>query len=117
MRTRLHLNRVKLQIPQITGQNTLEYWAFPVGLRASNNAGIQIIPSVNEVVWVSFEFGNPRRPIWQFGHRAEPDYLPDELKDHRKIWFRTPSGHRIIFDDNNNGGITIESSQGRIVNY
>lgn len=109
-----HLNRVKLQIPQITGDYTLDYWAWPLGIKASKNTGFQWVPQVGEMVWVSFEFGNTRRPVWQFGYRGKDDFMEQRLKSYYKRWIRTPSGHLVILDDEAKT-ILLESAGGKVM--
>jgi hypothetical protein len=109
-----YLNRVKLQVPQVFGETTLEYWAWPKGLHAHRTGGIQLIPKSGEVVWVSFELGNPRRPIWNFGYRGEKDYIAEELRDYNLTWFKTKEGNLIEVDDTNKL-IRITSAGGRVL--
>lgn len=108
------LHRVKLQVPQVAGDYTIEYWAWPIGVYSNSSMGFQLIPKVGDMVWVSFELGNPRRPLWQYGYRGNDDFIEDDLKDQNLIWLRTKSGHKIIIDDSNKS-IKIESSGGKVV--
>lgn len=65
------LGRVKLQVPQIAGKNTIEYWAYPFGQPAGEDFGDFMIPPKGSMVWVKFEGGNPNFPIWTGGHWAK----------------------------------------------
>lgn len=110
-----NLHRVKLQVPQVAGDYTIDYWAWPIGIPSTPNMGFQLIPKVGEMVWVQFEFGNPRRPIWRYGYRGTEDYIEDDLKNLNTIWFKTKAGHKVILDDDNKlvklvsaGGLSIE---------
>lgn len=109
-----HLHRIKVQVPQVTGDYTIEYWAWPKGNPSSNSTGFQLLPKKGEMVWVEFEFGNPRRPIWTYGYRGTEDFIEDELKPHDLVWFRTKSGHKIVIDDIN-GFIRVESGSGKVI--
>ena len=100
--------RLKLIIPQITGKAPLEYWAWPKGQFSGEGYGMQITPQKGDMVWVEFEMGNPRVPIWDYGHFSfkedgktpqKPDI--EELKSLKNFWFMTPDGHRIELDDEN----------------
>lgn len=110
----MHLNRVKLQIPQVTGDFTMNYWAFPTDLPSGVNTGMQYVPDVGDLVWVEFEFGNPRRPIWSHGYRGTSDYILEDLKNYKKKWLRTPSGVLLLIDDNT-GTVSIQSGQGEVL--
>ena len=75
--------RIKLKIPQISGDQALDVWAYPIAT-AGNNAGFLAVPSVGDGVWVSFENGNPRFPQYNGGWWARPEgesEIPDEAKD------------------------------------
>lgn len=55
-------NRIKLKVPQIWGDQVHDVWA--------NGAGIShndiLPPAVNSLVWVVFEGGDPKHPIWLY---------------------------------------------------
>lgn len=93
------LGRIKINVPEIYGDGIPNYWAWPKSQYSGPGYGCQIIPRKNDIVWVSFERGNPRRPLWSFGHFTK-DQVPEELKGTGKFWFRTPAGLTILIDDN-----------------
>lgn len=109
-----NLHRVKLQVPQVAGDYTINYWAWPKGIPSTPNSGFQMIPQKGEMVWVSFEMGNPRRPMWTYGYRGTEDYNDPELHDPKLIWFKTKAGNLIVVDDSKKL-IRIESANGRVV--
>lgn len=109
-----YLHRVKLTIPQITGDQVYNEWVFPKGLRANKHEGFQMIPKKGELVWVEFELGNPRRPIYSYGYRGTSDFINPALRDYNLVWYRTSSGHLILVDDTNKA-IHIESSGGKTI--
>jgi hypothetical protein len=59
-----------------------------------------VLPQKNDLIWVSFERGNPKKPIWAFGHFGTGE-KPTDLQNEKKFWFRTPQGLTILIDDNN----------------
>jgi hypothetical protein len=95
----LHLGRVKLKIPEIAKNAIIDYWAFPKSF-SGPGYGIQNIPEKGDMVWVTFELGSPRRPIWEHGHfgKNEPPSI-ERLKSYNNRWLRTKAGHTIEVDD------------------
>lgn len=98
--------RLKIMVPQITGIDVIDYWAWPKGVYSGKGYGSQIIPEKKDMVWVEFEYGSPRKPIWMHGHFAnqiddKTSEKPDELKDIKNFWFKTPGGHIVEMDDTN----------------
>ncbi len=78
---------------------------------------MQCIPKVGDMVWVEFEYGDTRKPIWSYGHFSTSngtEEKPKELKDVNNFWFKTPGGHLVEFDDTNEW-IKITSKQGKVV--
>lgn len=73
------LGRVKLRIPAIYGDSVHEYWAYPVGMFAGHKIGLFATPEEGNMVWVRFENGNPKYPLWEYGNYGEND-LPDRAK-------------------------------------
>lgn len=94
------LSRLILRIPDLTGININQKWAWPKGQFAGKDYGSQIIPQKGDLVWCQFEFGDPKRPIWENGYFAKGE-KPEALKDIQNYWFKTPSGHLIELDDKN----------------
>jgi len=93
--------RLKLKVPELYGDDVLEYWAWPKGNYSGRGYGLQVIPEKKDMVWVMFEKGNPRKPIWEFGHFGEME-KPQELSSIKKYWFRTPGGLTLLLDDDSN---------------
>lgn len=97
--------RLKLKVPEVYGQNTMDYWAWQKGTYSGKDYGVQIIPQVKDMVWVEFEKGNPRNPVWTYGHFSKTNTekeKPDNLKSPDIYWLKTPKGHIIKIDDGNN---------------
>lgn len=99
--------RLQLNIPIIHGPSYSTYWAWPKHNFSGNGYGSQVIPQKGDVVWVEFEYGNPRKPIWSFGHfgrdsQSKELEKPKELQDYNNYWFKTPGGHLIQIDETNN---------------
>lgn len=108
--------RIKLTVPEIYGDAVPDIWARPISCFSGLGYGAQVIPQINDYVWVSFEKGNPRKPLWSYGYFGMDDVasLPDSLKDIKNFWFRTPGGHTIELNDTD-ATIKITSAQGKII--
>lgn len=76
-------NRVKVKVPAILGQQDLG-WAWPAPAQGGgDNTGDTTLPSVNDLVWVEFEAGDPSRPIWSagpWGSRNGKNMLPEHAR-------------------------------------
>jgi uncharacterized protein involved in type VI secretion and phage assembly len=95
------LGRLQLRIPSVLGTAVTD-WALPC-LPFGGTAGLGwfVIPEQHAQVWVEFEEGELRRPIWvgTFWQKAE-----DIPEDARKTppttrLLQTPSGHLLQLDD------------------
>lgn len=95
-----NLQRLKLIIPQISGNQFYEYWAFPRNTFYGQGYGSQVLPKKGDIVWVEFEGGEPEVPVWSHGHPARNE-MPEnpELKDKDCYWFITPKGHCVKIND------------------
>src|SRR5690348_4529424 len=78
--------RLKVSVPEVYGDKVFNGWAWPVSCFAGKGYGLQVIPRKNDLVWVRFEKGNPRRPLWSYGYFGRGD-KPNELKDINTFWF------------------------------
>lgn len=98
------LNRLKLIIPQLNGQNIYHYWAWPKNNFAGKNYGIQLLPQKGDVVWITFEQGKPEYPIWEHGYFATDEKPTDDedLNDPNCYWMITPKGIRLKLNDTKN---------------
>jgi len=104
--------RVKLRVPQVFGTNTLHYWAWQKGCFSGKGFGTQCIPPIGSMVFVEFEFGDTKKPIWTYGHFGRNDdgtpEKDEDLKGTKKFWFKTPGGLKVILDDEN-GDMTLKT--------
>ena len=55
--------RIQVMVPEVLGENTI-VWALPCVPYAGNGVGFRMIPPIGANVWVEFEAGNLRDPIW-----------------------------------------------------
>lgn len=106
------LGRLKLSVPDIYGDKVYDKWAWPTSCFSGANYGSQVLPQKNDLVWVSFERGNPRKPLWSFGYFGRSE-KPVNLRDVNSFWFLTPKGNLIEFNDTT-GIITIKAGASEI---
>lgn len=111
------LGRLKVEIPQVYGDKVRDYWAWPKGMFAGDKIGFWAIPNPKDGVWITFENGDPRFPIWEYGWFAEGE-VPESAKvDGNKpknmVWQST-SKHRIELDDHNEL-VRITDSHGNVL--
>ncbi|MGL5077558.1 MAG: phage baseplate assembly protein V, partial [Waterburya sp.] len=66
-----NLGRLQLQVPAVYGNKIYKYWAVPKGLFSGKGIGSFFIPNKGDKVWVSFENGDCRFPIWEYGGWSE----------------------------------------------
>lgn len=91
--------RLRVCVPSIFGKYIPEQWALPKGMIATNEAGLILIPSEADPIWVSFENGDSRYPIWEYGWYIK-DKVPENDGDGSLIL--QYGGHRIKLDKINN---------------
>lgn len=90
--------RLRINVPDIHGDQVPAQWAWPVSTYSGKGYGAQVLPQINDVIWVRFEKGSTRKPLWAHGYFGEGG-VPEDLKGPTKYWFRTPSGVTILVDD------------------
>ena len=98
--------RIKVKVPQITGDEEINEWILPNSTYAGKNVGFVAVPDVDDGVWVSFKNGNPRFPVYTGGWWANPQNeesgVPQEARGedypYIRLW-KTTSGHFIRMND------------------
>lgn len=95
------LGRLKIQCPAVYGDAVPDYWAWPDGLPAGNNAGLYTLPLPGDVLWIEFLEGDVRYPTWRHGwwvHGKMIKIVADRKPDtQRQVW-QDPAGQRLEFD-------------------
>lgn len=113
-----NLGRLRLKVPDLYGDEAFDYWALPLGLFAGKSIGFFAIPSKGDHVWVTFENGDPRFPLWTYGWWSQGQRPETASTDVSVI--QTNAGHRIEFDDREkllrvsdaNGNIILMNNEG-----
>ena len=111
---KLKLGRLRAIVPDVTGEHE-SGWALPCVPYAGDKFGAFALPKKGSNVWIEFEHGDPDFPIWTGCFWGSTSELPKDVSSdpENKRVFETPGGHRIVFDDAQNGGITLETSGGQ----
>lgn len=110
--------RLKIRVPAVFGTQVLEYWAWQKDCFSGPGYGMQCIPSIGDMVWVEFELGDARKPIWTYGHFSlgngnTPD-KPEVLSKVGNYWFKTPGGMLVELNDADSI-IRVTHSNGKII--
>ncbi len=116
-----YLGRIKVTVPSVLGQNTV------VTARPCFPARHYFVPDIGEQVWIEFEAGDVRYPLW-VGVWWTKDKVPQEAQisppDNRVI--QTPSGHtieimdqdgdeRVVIRHKSNAAITLDKNGGVLI--
>lgn len=110
------VGRVKVKVPQITDDQVIDVWARPKSI-AGTDSGFFAVPEVGGGVWVEFEFGNPRYPVYNGGWWAAPQSGDPESPQEAQgddypnvsIW-KSTGGNYLLFNDVRNI-VRLQSSQ------
>jgi len=93
-----NLGRIQVMIPTITSDKTHTKWVWPKGQFSGKGYGMQILPMKGDLVWVEFENGNARFPLWSHAHFSK-DEKPIEFSSSQIYGFKSPKGQMVIIDD------------------
>lgn len=108
-----NMGRIRVQVPAL-GQRRApaDLWARPAVFGGSEGTGVFFTPNVADVVWVSFEAGNPDKPVYFGGFMGNGKAAP-EFDSYLKRGFKTPAGHYVrVSDDEDDQHITMSASNG-----
>lgn len=101
------MNRLKVAVPDIHGG--IIDWALPINQQGSMDSGIKYLtPKVKDLVWVSFENGNPSKPLWEYCGWGLSE-CPEELSKNNVLGFVTPKGNKVFLDEDE-GHLTVSVS-------
>lgn len=106
--------RLRALVPDVLGDHKSN-WAMPCLPLAGHNMGLYTVPPVEAHVWIEFEQGDPRYPIWVggfWGERKEdiPALARAISPDRVGITLQTPRQNGIVISDA--GEIRLQTASG-----
>jgi uncharacterized protein involved in type VI secretion and phage assembly len=109
------LARIRVLVPDLP-QTASTVWAMPCAPIAGNHMGIRATPPVGASVWVDFERGEPKSPIWSGGFWDAGTTVPGAGDDPAiaTIRLQTTLQNAITISDlpGPGGGIMLKSASG-----
>ncbi len=87
-------DRVFVYVPHISGKKEQGQWAWPKGKSYTNRE----VPKNGDMVWVEFERGDFRFPIWSFANQTASLGQATPHDPEAKV-FRTEKGHSVSMSD------------------
>ncbi|WP_300504482.1 phage baseplate assembly protein V [Crocosphaera sp.] len=104
----LNLGRIQVKVAAITDNKSV--WAMPCTPYAGKDIGFFTIPPVDTNVWVEFEGGDVRYPIWSgcfWGENELPQKAQVRKPEQVQV-FKTDGATLTISNQDNNKNLTIE---------
>lgn len=106
-------NKVCVYLPSIL--RGVEVWAYPKHQQGGPGSGFKwLSPMEGSIVYVEFENGDPRHPLWSY-HGWAIGEMPPELNKPNVLGFITPKGNKIILDESDSGVLTAIIQQDIII--
>jgi uncharacterized protein involved in type VI secretion and phage assembly len=109
------LGRIRAIVPAVTGPDEPSTWAMPCLPAAGTGMGLFTVPRKGAGVWIEYEGGDLRYPIWVGGYWSDaevPDLVPGEALLSPTITLQTPKGNGLVISDVPGKGILIQSATG-----
>lgn len=103
---------LKVTLPNIQGGLTVK--ALPRGQHGADATGFKyFIPSIGDMVFISFEMGDLSQALWEYHGWANKE-CPFPLKGGNQAGIVTPRGNLIILDDNEGEETLVVDFKGNI---
>lgn len=114
-----HMNRIQICVPEVMGG--VVAWAYPKGQHGSSGDGFKYFtPKMGDIVFVTFEYGDPTKPLWEF-HGWGLNQVPSALDGKNKAGIVTPEGNQIVIDDDEGtlsisfNGMVVLNNKGKVI--
>lgn len=107
------MGKLKVSVNTVLSGASHLLWALPHGVFSGNGYGSQVMPSVGDMVWVEFQHGKLRFPVWSFYYPLK-GHKPKEFKDIKQYGFKSPNGHLVLINDTDDE-ITVVHKDGSLV--
>ena len=92
--------RLLVSCPEVWGSDKeVKIWALPRAQFSGKKIGFFAMPQNGDVVWITFRYGKPEHPLWEYGWWLNGESIPDAKKD--VYVFATPKGHTWVVDEKN----------------
>lgn len=103
----MNMDRLLVYVPELQ----ITDWALPRGSHGSHVCGFRQhpLPKVNDIVYITFEDGNPALPLWEWHSWAELQ-RPEEFDDPDICGIITPKGTKVLVNDRT-GEVMISAKQ------
>jgi len=106
------MGRLKVKCRTVFRDATPDKWIFPKGAIAGKKSGFYHLPQVGDMIYLMFEEGDSRFPVWEYGWWLQGQG-PEEIAPNKFSWV-SPNGNRIDLDDENNT-VKITTKDGYVV--
>lgn len=112
--------RLQIICPAVWGTDkNVKTWVSPRGMFAGKGIGFHAIPENGDTVYVTFKYGNPDYPLWEYGWFIKDGAIEEAGKG--VYVMATAKGHIWVVDDNNDtvyftvkGGKTVEITKTKV---
>jgi uncharacterized protein involved in type VI secretion and phage assembly len=95
-------------------------WALPCLPFAGTLSGFFVLPAIGSAVWIEFEGGDVRKPIWSGGYWAESQSPPLAVAAPpalQQLTIQTTAGNTLVVSDvpGPTGGILLQTATGAFI--
>jgi uncharacterized protein involved in type VI secretion and phage assembly len=115
-----HLGRLTLEVSDVLGDEPSN-WAMPCVPFGGSQSGVYVVPAEGSGVWVTFEYGDPDRPVWVggwWGSQAEiPGPVLQTPPPAQCYVVQTTEQNALVISDapGPTGGITLKTASGAMI--